>query len=864
MTEPPRRRRTSRMRVWLPLSALALILALLIVPPFISVRRYKNRITEAIAASVGRPVRLSSVELRILPRPSFVITDLVVEEDPAYGAEPVLHASTVTASIRMLPMWWHGRLEISRISVDEASLNLVRTAAGGWNLDSFFRSAAARSQFEPGSRAATPFPYLEATDSRVNIKQGVEKLPYSLVNADVSFWQENPGDWRVRLKGQPARTDVSLDLADTGIVRLEGRLRRAPEARHTLIHFDMDWREAQLGQLSRLVLGSDEGWRGDLTGEIHVDGTVDAANVTTRLRASGVHREEFAPASPIDFDANCSFIYHYSDRGVEKLLCESPVGDGRARIAGDLPAGASEPRFTVELDRVPAQVALDALRTVRNGLDPSLQAAGSMSGKIGFEPAEASRTPPASEPGSRTKPSARAANARAAPMGPLSGTINLAGLRISGDSLTRPILLPRVTVEPAPGQPPALLVTVPLPAGAPAPLNLTVRLTLKAYQVGIRGPAGLARLRELAHVAAVPDVSMLDRIEGPPAALDLTASGPWLRSPPLPLPDLHAGSPADLPPAPILVAGATDRIGGTVTLHAATWKPEFLANPVEFSNAVLRLDESGGRWDPVVFAYGPVRGAATLSIATGCATAEECPPRFTLDFDTLDAAALQAAILGARKPGTLLSSLLDRLRPGANPEWPKLQGTVRANDLVLGPVTLTGAEASLRIQPDGADIQSLDAGLLGGHLHAEGSIVPGQEPNYKLKGEIHQVNAADLGRLLDMTWSGNPIEGTGEVEMAGFTDRDLAASAKGSIHLDWRRGGVANAGDVGAPPILARFDRWTADAEIAKGAITLKANQVQRGVRKSAIDASATFGDPPRVTFGEPEDARAENAHGKR
>ena len=60
-----------------------------------------------------------------------------------------------------------------------------------------------------------------ATNSRINFKNGAEKLPFSLVDTDVSFWQENPGEWRIRLRGQPARTDVSLDLADTGVVRAE-------------------------------------------------------------------------------------------------------------------------------------------------------------------------------------------------------------------------------------------------------------------------------------------------------------------------------------------------------------------------------------------------------------------------------------------------------------------------------------------------------------------------------------------------------------------------------------------------------------------------------------------------------------------
>src|ERR1035441_4108053 len=97
MTEDAQPRKRKRKRLWLALAALAAILAILVVPPFLSVSRYKSSITQLISASLGRPVRLSSVEVRLLPRPGFLLTDLSVEEDPAYGAEPVLHANTVTA-----------------------------------------------------------------------------------------------------------------------------------------------------------------------------------------------------------------------------------------------------------------------------------------------------------------------------------------------------------------------------------------------------------------------------------------------------------------------------------------------------------------------------------------------------------------------------------------------------------------------------------------------------------------------------------------------------------------------------------------------------------------------------------------------
>ena len=849
------------------LSAVAVILALVIVPPYVSISRYKNRISQVLAASIGRPVRLSSVELRILPRPSFVLTDLVVEEDPAYGAEPVLHANTVTASIRILPLW-RGRLQISRISVDEASLNLVRTDAGRWNLDPFFLTAAVGAGTGSASERTIPFPYLEATNSRVNVKNGVEKLPYSLVNADVSFWQESPGMWRVRLRGQPARTDVNLDLPDTGVVRLEGSLQRAPELRLMPVHLDLDWTEAQLGQLSRLVLGSDEGWRGDLRGEIHVDGTADTAQVKTRLRALGVHRAEFAPALAMDFDASCTLVYHYSTRGLEKMLCDSPVGDGRVRLTGDVPGQGGQPQLSLELDRVPAQIALDALRTLRRGLDPSLQAAGTMSGQIRYTPVAASpgATPPrAAGQTPRKGTNARTSKLHAQPAGPLSGAISLTALRITGDGLSKPIQAVKVTIEPSAGPVPALTAAAAIPLGAPLPLNITARLSLTDYQLGVHGPAALPRLREMARLAGIPNASLLDNVNGQPALLDLSADGPWLPGPP-PLPEAPlstaspespAGSQNSTAPPQVSVANGSDRMSGTVTLRTATWKADFLANPLQIMAATLHIDNTGERWDPVEFRYGPVWGTAMFQLPAKCNPETSCPPVFGVRFESLDSAALEAAILGARQSDTLLSNLLARLRPENGPVWPELEGAVRADELTLGPVTLSDATASLHIGAAATEITALDGNLLGGRIHATGSVTPGAKPVYKLEGSFTGLSAAGTGQLLGMTWGGNGLDGTGQVELSGFTAEDLGTSAKGSLHFDWRHGSLSEANEVEFPPVLSRFDRWTADAEIANGAITLKQNKVERGVHKLAVAGSAAFGDPPKVSFGSSPEVRA-------
>jgi cephalosporin-C deacetylase-like acetyl esterase len=134
-----------------------------------------------------------------------------------------------------------------------------------------------------------------------------------------------------------------------------------------------------------------------------------------------------------------------------------------------------------------------------------------------------------------------------------------------------------------------------------------------------------------------------------------------------------------------------------------------------------------------------------------------------------------------------------------------------------------------------------------------------------------------VGQLLGLRWSGGNFDADGKIELSGFTYKDLADSVKGTLHFEWRHGAVSSPGGAQGggqedalaaptaalpatapvPPALARFDRWTADAEIADGTITLKQNQVQQGSRKRAVEATLTLGDPPKVTFAAPGETQA-------
>ena len=122
---------------------------------------------------------IGSVHIRLLPRPGFDLENLVVYDDPAFGAEPIVRASEVTAALRLTSLL-RGRMEIARLDLTEPSLNLVHGEGGHWNLEALLERSA-RIPLAPTGRAKSgprqAFPYIEGTSGRINFKRGRRRRP---------------------------------------------------------------------------------------------------------------------------------------------------------------------------------------------------------------------------------------------------------------------------------------------------------------------------------------------------------------------------------------------------------------------------------------------------------------------------------------------------------------------------------------------------------------------------------------------------------------------------------------------------------------------------------------------------------------
>jgi len=332
-TEADGSSRTRRWWVWA--CVVAAVLLLLLTPPLANVNRLKRRIATSISASLGRPVQLDNVTMHLLPVPGFTLQNFVVSEDPAFGTEPIIRANLVNVTLRPSSLW-RRHVEFSSMTFETPSLNLVRNAAGEWNVQSLLMHAASVSTAPTAQRKAGPeprFPYIEATGARVNVKLGEEKKPFSLTDADFALWLTSPQEWRVRAKGTPTRTDTNI--SDPGIVKLEGSLKRAATMAEVPVDLTASWTGAPMGEASKLLSGQDAGWRGNLNVEASLLGMLGAAKLTTTIHMEELRRSEFVPLQAMDVRAECRGTVDVTTAVVSDPDCAvtTPIADG-AKAAG--------------------------------------------------------------------------------------------------------------------------------------------------------------------------------------------------------------------------------------------------------------------------------------------------------------------------------------------------------------------------------------------------------------------------------------------------------------------------------------------------------------------------------------------------
>ncbi|MDQ2833826.1 MAG: AsmA family protein [Acidobacteriota bacterium] len=561
-TEVPR---TLRRLLYLA-CAFLLLLLLVLLPPLISVNRYQHRIAASISASLGRPVHLDKVTLNLLPLPGFTLENFVVDEDPAFGSEPVIRANSVRATLRISSLWRH-RVEFSTISFTEPSVNLVHTSNGKWNLDTILLHAAHIEAAPTAQRSAGPaprFPYIEASGARLNLKLDNEKTPISLTDADFALWLPEPQQWHLRLSAHPARTDT--DASDTGLLEVEGTLGRAASLEQVPVNLRGLWHNAPLGGASLILLGRDAGLRGNLTLSANVQGTVGYSTMQTRLQLAGARRAEFVPSQPLDIDIQCLGTATSAFYSFRNIHCSwPPAGSSEAPLLS-LSAALPDIRHAASVSLsfgtpgLPVATLLDWLRVASSRVPPDLTAAGTLTGNL-FYGVRNSASGEASSPqwsGNILIDGARLVNPSAGTASLITGNIDLHSIQPLAPGAERN---QRSTAPDGTYADRAFFLSpISLALGGKDPAILEGRFDTHGYALHLTGMASISRLKAFAE--AIPPLSdnladalPTNRADGP-FRVDLTATRTW-RSPQVWTDATRASTPHRANPSPPLVPPKT-------------------------------------------------------------------------------------------------------------------------------------------------------------------------------------------------------------------------------------------------------------------------------------------------------------------
>lgn len=827
---PGHKRRTR----WI-IAGLALLLILNgFLLPLINLSSYHRTVADSLSRSLGRTVHLGSVHLAVFPLPGLTIQDLVVEEDPTFGAEPLLRAPSVTVFLRLSSLW-RERLEISRIDLDDASVNIARDASGHWNFSSLLLQASRTATAPTAQRrpsAAPRFPYIEFSGARINFKEGPEKKALSFLNADASVWLADPNRWSIRFKAQPARTDLDLDLADAGIIRLEGSLTRATSLDQLAVDLHAEWSGAQLGQVSRLMLGSDSGWRGDLRVDTDITGDIQNLVLSSRLRVSDAHRLEFTPINQLDVDARCQATWHRSEHLLDNLTCLWPTGDGHLLLTGTVQnLEHPQPHLKLEINHTPVAFAVSLLGLLRSSLPTTLDTSGTINGQFSWGPQTTTNAISEATAIPRNILTGHAvADTVTIRMSGLDHPVAFAALRFATPSdlaPSAPDYAARHRAGPAPapalGTYTILLEPATFPAGMPAPMQVSGQLSRSGFSLHFAGESTLARLQPIARGLAQLHALRILTPKGT-AQIDLTFAGPWI--PPV---DTETG------------INVPAQIEGWARLQHAELKPDFIPKPIEIATATTQFGGGSVIWANASISVDGIEVKGSASYPATCDNPAGCSAKLNLNVPTLDAAALQSALLGAGHHGELVQAILSTVE-SPTPPWPALSGAIHAGTLSIGTLKLNDANATIAVEKNRLNILSLDAATLGGSAHIAGSIEPASDgPKYALQCAWTGVKLVQVADLFHEKWGPGSIDGELNLNLHGYSD--LAASATGDFHWiingNWGGAWTVPASPIvpgpGPPPLVNTSvvlqsevpSRWTAAGTISNRTLVLTKGPAQ-------------------------------------
>jgi len=747
-------------------AAALILLALFLLRPGGS--RLKSRITFSISAALGRTVDIGSVHVRLLPWPGFDLQNLVVYDDPAFGAEPMLRASEVTAALRLTSLL-RGRLEIARLDLTEPSLNLVHAESGRWNLEALLERTAHTPLAPTGKAKSEPrpgFPYIEASSARINFKSGTEKKPYALTNADFSLWQDSENSWGVRLKAQPFRTDLNLN--DTGLLQVSGTWQRADAVRNTPLHLSLEWSRAQLGQFTKLFTGNDQGWRGEVLLDVTLAGTPAELQIIGNSSIQDFRRYDIATGKALRLAAHCDGEYSSLDHAFHGFLCSSPVGGGSITLKGDMGLpGSHNYGLLLTAENVPASAAVMLAQRAKSNLPEDLVAGGTVRGTFRID--EKAGTA-ARQFGGRGEIAGFRLASAANKADIAAETVPF--LLTAGDSWESVARRPSrkdVPATPFPQGPRLEFGPFPVAVGRVVPAMARGWVNRSGYNISLAGEAVVPKALRVARIVGLPALQSATT-EGT-AQVDLLIAGSW------------AGRGNG-----IASEFSAPQVTGTAKFRNLRIALRGVGGPIEISSADMQLLPEEVRVTKLNATAAGTTWTGSLTMPRGCGTPGACQMHFNLNANQIALGDLKEWVNPSpeERPWYLLAQRNTKTGPSFLANL-RASGELTADRLQVQSLDATGVSAKVSLDSGKLQVSEFTADFLGGQHRGEWQADFSVKPAVcQGSGRLTAISLAALADAMKDGWIAGTANTSYEIKGPCPTEfwTSFWNSAEGALQFD--------------------------------------------------------------------------------
>jgi hypothetical protein len=347
--------------------------------PFVSADRFREPLRSALENALGRKVTLGRMHWNLFTGPGLRADDVTIAEDPALGNEPIAYAGSLIATPSISSLW-HRRLECSSLRLEDTHVNVARSgdaANATWNFSMLARP-----------RLLAAVPAIRLRGARVNFRMNQVKNVFYLLDTDLDIEPvaSDGSDWRVHIKGQPARTD----RPGRGFGSFEATARwKVQPARTGVLDLTATLENSEISDILQLLRGDDFGLQGHVAGQLTLKGEPAALALQGALRMDQLHGWEQVPPSgeAWRFNLNGTLNSIAQDMDVNATAPgAAPVLQAHLRLSRYL-AG---PRWGIQatLHQMPLDSLVDVARHLGSPIPTGTRLSGTADGALGYSQSE--------------------------------------------------------------------------------------------------------------------------------------------------------------------------------------------------------------------------------------------------------------------------------------------------------------------------------------------------------------------------------------------------------------------------------------------------------------------------------------------